>query len=189
MGNAEAQFIHDFWFGKIGSKIYGKDRRIWFEANKNFDSQCKNVMEGAFKLAIKGHLDHWLNDITSAVALCLLLDQYPRNAFRFKKEAYLHDDKARSISINIISNKLDAKMIMVQREFVYMPFMHSENLIDQKYSLDLFKCLGDIQAFDAALSHFEIIDRFGRFPHRNAILGRESTPEEVEFLKEPNSSF
>lgn len=189
MGNVEAQTIHDFWFGAVGSDIYGNDRKEWFNATAAFDDDCRQVMAACYEPAQSGALGHWVNEVVSGVALCLLLDQYPRNAFRGTPRAFASDDRARQVSQSLIDNELDATMIKVQRAFVYMPFMHAEDMAGQDRSVALFETLGDANNLDFAIRHREIIERFGRFPHRNAILGRKSTPEEIAFLKQPNSSF
>lgn len=189
MGNVEAQAIHDFWFGAPDSDIYGTDREEWFKASDEFDTACRNAMSAHYEHARSGALDRWMTDAVSGVALCLLLDQYPRNAFRGTIQAFATDSKAIRTARHIIGKGLDTQMIKVQREFVYMPFMHSESLADQDYGVSLFEALGDANNLDFAIRHRDIINRFDRFPHRNAILNRDSTKEEIEFLKQPNSSF
>ncbi len=189
MGNADAQAIHDFWFGAPETDGYGGNRAEWYKASDEFDDACRQAMSEHYGPARSGTLDDWAEEIVSGVALCLLLDQYPRNAFRGSTQAFETDAKARQIAQHIITLGLDNDMIKVQREFVYMPFMHSENLADQDYCVELFENLGDANNLDFAVRHRDIVQQFGRFPHRNAILGRDSTAEETEFLKQPNSSF
>lgn len=189
MSNADAQVIHDFWFSAAGSGTYGEDREIWFKPSEEFDEACRVAMSTHYDPAASGALDHWTEEVVSGVALCLLLDQYPRNAFRGTPASFATDAKALGTSRRLIDSGLDTRMIKVQRAFVYMPFMHSENLADQEYSVSLFEALGDANNLDFAVRHRDIVQRFGRFPHRNAIFGRETTEEEVAFLTQPNSSF
>lgn len=189
MGNIEAQAIHDFWFGAPESENYGKEREEWFKTSDAFDEACKQAMSEYYQPARTGALDRWTDEVVSGVVLCLLLDQYPRNAFRGTPQAFATDYQATQISHWLIGDGMDDEMIKVQREFVYMPFMHSENLPDQDYCVQLFEKLGDENNLDYAIRHRDIIAQFGRFPHRNDILGRESSAEEIEFLKQPNSSF
>ena len=189
MSNADAQAIHDFWFGSPDSEMYGEDRDEWFKSSEAFDDACRAAMSALFEPAASGSLDHWAAEVISGVALCLVLDQYPRNAFRGTAAWFATDAKALATSRRLVDGGLDTRMIKVQREFVYMPFMHSEDPADQEYSVKLFEELGDANNLDFAIRHRDIVQRFGRFPHRNEILGRESTEEEVAFLKRPNSSF
>lgn len=189
MSNAEAQAIHDFWYGPAGSDTFGENREEWYKASDEFDDACRDAMSAQFEAAAQGALENWTDHLISGIALCLLLDQYPRNTFRGSPRAFATDAMAREASHRIISNRLDTAMIKVQREFVYMPFMHSEELEDQEYCVELFADLGDANNLDFAVRHRDIVERFGRFPHRNAILGRDSTPEELAFLTQPGSSF
>lgn len=189
MGNADAQAIHDFWFGTPDSDGYGVSRKEWYQGGDVFDDACRNALGSFYDAAASGALGGWTDEVVSGVALCLMLDQYPRNVFRGTPKAFATDEKAREVSHCIIESALDRDMIKVQREFVYMPFMHSEVLEDQEYCVELFTELGDANNLDFAVRHLDIIQRFGRFPHRNVILGRESTAEETEFLTQPGSSF
>lgn len=189
MGKADAQAIHDFWFGAPDSETYGESRKEWFQVDEAFDNACRSAMTAAFDQAESGALDGWVDETVSGVALCLLLDQYPRNAFRGTPRSFATDEQARAASHCLIAAGLDKSMMTVQRAFVYMPFMHSEELEDQEYCVELFTNLGEENNLDYAQRHLDIVKRFGRFPHRNDILGRDSTPEEAEFLTRPGSSF
>jgi len=128
-----------------------------------------------------------------ALALILILDQFPRNLFRGQPQTFATDEKALTVANDAINQKFDQQLLSVQRAFIYLPFEHSENLADQSRSVELFTPLKDdpntASMFDYAIAHANIIQKFGRFPHRNTILGRPSTPEELEFLTQPNSSF
>jgi len=146
-----------------------------------------------FERAMKGELDFWLRQPASCLALVILLDQFPRNMFRGSAGSFAGDPLARAAARVILDNGWDKAMRPDERMFAYLPFEHSESLADQERCLALMQ---EIPASPAtadlpkwAEAHLAIIRRFGRFPHRNAALGRESTPEEIAFLKEPGSSF
>ncbi len=187
---AQARAIHDFWFGSPNSEIYGEDRDDWFKVSDAFDDACRETMSAHYESAASVALDHWAGgEAIPGVALCLVLDQYPRNAFRGTATAFATDAKAMETSRRLIDSGSDSEMIKVQRAFVYMPFMHSEDLSDQEYGVTLFAALGDENNLDFAIRHRDIIEQFGRFPHRNEVLGRVSTAEEIDFLTQPNSSF
>lgn len=189
MGNPDAQVIHDFWFGTPDAEGYGNNRKEWYQGGDVFDDACRAALSDYYEPAASGAYDSWADAVVSGVALCLMLDQFPRNAFRGSPQAFATDAKARDVSRRIIAAGLDQDMVKVQREFTYMPFMHSEDLKDQEYCVELFTELGDANNLDFAIRHLEIIQRFARFPHRNDVLGRDSTPEEIEFLTQPGSSF
>ncbi|MBM4257252.1 MAG: DUF924 domain-containing protein [Deltaproteobacteria bacterium] len=146
-----------------------------------------------YQLAADRQLMDWQQTPHSGLALIVLLDQFPRNMFRGDPRAFATDPLAREVATHLIQHNLDQQLLPVERSFVYMPFMHSEVLADQQRSVTLFRQLAQerpyLNSVSYALKHQEIIERFGRFPHRNAVLGRSSTPEEVEFLQQPGSSF
>lgn len=140
--------------------------------------------------ALAGRLDAWAESIDGALALVIALDQFPRNMFRGTPRAFAADAKAREIADQAISRGFDRVLLPPKRGFLYLPFEHSEKLEDQKRCVALFEAAGDdADGLLWAVKHLRIIERFGRFPHRNRILGRESTPEEIEFLTQPDSSF
>jgi len=132
---------------------------------------------------------NWLESAEGFLAAILVLDQFPRNMFRGSAQAFATDAQALALSKRAIAEGLDMKLPPEKRCFVYIPFQHSEDLADQRRSLELFTALGNPENLDFAKRHEEIIARFGRFPHRNASLGRATTPEEEAFLKQPGSSF
>jgi uncharacterized protein (DUF924 family) len=183
----------DFWFLEPQSPGYLKPRPVWFKVDPAFDAEIRDRFAELCDLAASGGLNDWAEEPDGAVALLLLLDQVPRNLFRGTPDAYRTDAMARSVARSTCVKQFDRDQPPVRRWFVYMPFMHSEDLVDQAHSIRLFDQLrddADSQAsIDAAHRHHEIIARFGRFPHRNAILGRVSTPMEQAFLTEPNSAF
>ena len=125
----------------------------------------------------------------AALAHCLLLDQLPRNLFRGSLRAFASDGKALALAKAAVTRGLDMQVAPIRRTFLYLPFEHSEVLADQDRSVELFTALGDADTLKFAQAHYDIVARFGRFPHRNAILGRPSTPEELAFLATPGSGF
>lgn len=189
---ASPQPVLDFWFGTPDSPDYGSQRPEWFQKSPIFDDQAKDKLWGLYEQACAGELDAWANDHKGMLALIILLDQLSRNFHRDSPQAFAQDAKALDLARRALDAGFDQRLLVVQRCFIYMPFEHSEDLADQDLCVDLFEGLrGELpDAFlDYADKHRVIIRRFGRFPHRNAILGRESTPEEIEFLTQPGSSF
>lgn len=178
-----------FWFGDPP----GGRRRAWFEKDPAFDADARARFLRLHSAAARGELESWNETSTGALALIVLTDQLPRNMFRGTAQAFATDPVALACARQIIAKGWDAPMLPVERMFVYLPFEHSESLEDQSRALELFEPLGAFTETadtpDYARRHWEIVKRFGRFPHRNAILGRASTPEETEFLKQPGSGF
>ena len=185
--------ILEFWFGKPSDENYGKRREIWFTKDTLFDEELRKQFYTDYQLASTGTLDTWQDSPRSCLALILLLDQIPRNIFRGQIEAFATDFKALIAAQKAIEKGFDKEMLPVERWFIYLPFEHSENIEHQRRCIELFDQLKDdsesAYAIDYAIQHFKIIERFGRFPHRNSILGRQSTSEEIEFLQQENSSF
>lgn len=172
-----------YWFAP------GMDER-WFKKDPNFDRELAINFGDDLNDAVQGKLSHWIDFPEGALALVILLDQIPRNVFRGKYQAFSFDSKAIAIAEGALLRGHDQDMPARQRRFLLLPFMHSENLRDQDYCIELFKQRGDDpMGLDFAQQHRDIIARFGRFPHRNEVLERETTPEEEEFLKTPGSSF
>ena len=184
--------IFDFWFN-VDELSYEKPPLIWFITNAQFDKALRTRFQTDYKLAVDGKLNHWQTSPESCLALILLLDQFPRNFFRGQRQAFATDSRALAIAKHAVAKGFDRQLSYVKRWFVYLPFEHSENLDDQRRSVELFQQLREdpqsSQPIAFAIRHLEIIERFGRFPHRNHILGRTTTPEEAEFLLQPNSSF
>ncbi len=185
--------ILDFWFGREGDEGYGEFREAWFTKDPEFDREVWDRFEGAYEEAAAGRLDHWKDEAQSCLALIILLDQFTRNMFRGDPKTYATDDKAREAARHAVEHAYDRELPPYGRLFVYLPFEHSEDLEDQRFSVELFRGLatemGSEDLLGYAVRHLEIIERFGRFPHRNEILGRATTPEEAEFLRGPDSSF
>ena len=156
----------------------------WFAKNAKFDERIALRFEPSHFAAARGEHDAWMSSPEGCLALLLLLDQFPRNLFRDSAHAFATDDKALSIAKHAIGEGFDQSIEPVLRPFVYMPLMHSEVLADQEASVVLFEALGAKTNLDFAVIHRDIIARFGRFPHRNAALGRATTPEEQAFLED-----
>jgi uncharacterized protein (DUF924 family) len=176
------QPILDFWFSP-------EVQPYWFARSDALDAEIAQKWRSTYEAARDGALDHWQEQADSALALVILLDQFPRNLFRGSPQAFATDSKALNVSRGAIERELDQQIPASQRNFFYLPFMHSEVLDDQKTCVRLFEKLGNAMGLDYAWQHLCIIERFGRFPHRNATLGRESTAEEIAFLQTPGSSF
>jgi uncharacterized protein (DUF924 family) len=193
MSSERTKIILDFWFGSPEQDSYGKPRQIWFVKKTEFDREVQARFLSDYEQAAAGELDSWKSHPLSCLALILLLDQFPRNMFRGTAQAFATDWQALSTAQYAIAQGYDRELLPVQRWFIYCPFEHSENLEDQNHSVALFQQLSDdpdsADAINYALRHREVILRFGRFPHRNEILERVSTPEELEFLQQPGSSF
>ncbi len=162
----------------------------WFKKEPAFDSDVRERLGALHGRAAAGALDHWRDSADGCVALVILLDQVPRNLFRGEARAFATDDAARRLAFHAIERGFDQKVPQARRIFLYLPLEHSESLEDQEACVRLAAALDeDTTWHDYALRHRDVIARFGRFPHRNAALGRESTPEEEEFLAGPDSAF
>ncbi|MGF7135190.1 uncharacterized protein (DUF924 family) [Paraburkholderia sp. EB58] len=189
-----ARAMLDCWFGAPGSATFGKDRKLWFARDAAFDAMLRERFGGLLEAAGQGALDAWAHTPLGALALVLLLDQFSRNIHRGTAHAFATDDHALRIARQMVANGSDLRLPgLFHRAFAYMPFEHDESFDSQRESLRLFEPFqgqpGAASYYRSALRHAEVIERFGRFPHRNALLGRASTEEEVAFLREPGSSF
>ena len=190
---SEAEEVLQFWFGREDEPGYGEFREAWFRKDPEFDREVQERFGTLCERAASGELDGWRDDARSCVALVICLDQFPRNVFRGDGRTHATDAKALETAGYALERALDRELPPFQRMFLYMPFMHSENLEDQRRSIELFGRLAekpgapDVTSY--AQGHKEIVERFGRFPHRNEILNRDTTPEEAEFLEKPGSSF
>ncbi len=172
-----------FWFGP------GMKER-WFKKDPAFDAEVLARLGALHDKAAAGELGDLRDSALGCVALVVLLDQVPRNLFRGQARAFATDAAARALTGHALAQGFDAALTQDQRGFLYMPLEHSESLTDQDLSLRLTAMLVEDPGWhEWALPHRDIIARFGRFPHRNAALGRQSTPEELAFLEQPNSSF
>jgi uncharacterized protein (DUF924 family) len=156
----------------------------WFSKDETFDQACRDRFMPTYEAAARGDLNEWELTPDGALAVILLLDQFPRNMFRGQRETYKTDPVALMAADRAIERGFDHTVQPQFRRFFYLPFMHSESLADQERSVALNEALGEEDSVKYAHHHHDIIARFGRFPHRNAVLGRETTPEEEAFLKE-----
>ena len=192
--DAQAQSVMDFWFGASGDPGRDQPRKQWFEKNDAFDAAIRDRFGSLIERGIAGTLAHWAADSEGAVAQIVVLDQFTRNAFRGTARAFAGDVRALAAARALVAAGADHALPGVQRQFVYLPFEHAEDIAAQDDALRLFAQLerdapevGQLLVW--AQRHRDVIARFGRFPHRNAALGRSSTPDEIEFLKQPGSSF
>jgi uncharacterized protein (DUF924 family) len=189
--HADARSVLAFWFGEGDER--GRSRAQWFRKDPLFDEEIRRLFLTLYRKAAAGACDQWKDSALDCLALIVVLDQFPRNMFRDSAEAFATDAAARAATRHMLAGGHDAQLRPVERVFVYLPLEHSESLADQEECLRLMKALS---AFDEtrdlhvwAEKHRVIIERFGRFPHRNAVLGRESTAEEIAFLQQPGSRF
>jgi uncharacterized protein (DUF924 family) len=181
-----------FWFG-AGTPEHLRPRAAWFAVDPAFDEEIRTRFLAGWERASRGELASWEAERDSCLALVLLCDQVPRNLFRGEARAFSTDPLALAAARRALARGDDRALAPVQRWFLYLPFEHSESLEDQRRSVALFDGLRDdpdsAEAIDYAHRHLVVIERFGRFPHRNAALGRASTPEEEEFLAGPGAPF
>ena len=178
----QAQDILDFWFDP-------DHRSLWFAKSDEFDAKIRERFQTIHHQAIQAELWSWRKTAEGRLAEIIVLDQFSRNLYRDQPQAFAHDSMALMLAQEAISLQLDAQLSPDHRSFLYMPFMHSESKLIHEFALKLFQRLGNEINLSFEKKHKVIIDRFGRYPHRNAILGRSSTPEELTFLTQPNSSF
>jgi uncharacterized protein (DUF924 family) len=183
----------DFWFGLPDHPARELHRDVWFKSTDEFDAALRREFLADHEAAAAGALRSWEASAEGALALSLLLDQVPRNIFRGMPRAYATDPAARAAADRALERGFDQLVPPAWRLFFYMPFHHSENIADQQRSLALFESLprdpdrgGSLRRYGRP--YIEVIGRFGRFPHRNEILGRQSTPEETTFLAERESA-
>ena len=195
--------ILQYWFGELkeGEAPSSDYYKKWFAKRIEIDQYIKTTFEDDLELAVGGKLKSWENTPRGTLGLIILLDQFSRNIYRGTLKAFAQDSIALEICLRGIEKGFDIKLHPVERLFFYMPLEHQEDLEIQKKSVEYFSMLEKLFLSSPSLAsmlsefrkyaemHYVIIKRFGRFPHRNEILGHESTPEEIEFLKQPGSSF
>ena len=181
--------ILNFWFASPDPAAATEPRPQWFKKDPAFDRAIGDEFAVEIEMALAGGLGPWQADAAGTLALVLLLDQFPRNVFRGGAKAFAGDARALALANKAVAERIDARLGRQQRLFLYLPFEHSENLADQDRAVALIGAIGGAEQTDYALRHRAIIARFGRFPHRNAALGRQSTIEELQFLEQPGSSF
>lgn len=184
--------VLDFWFGAPGSAEHGTTRDFWFTKSQATDELIRARFGADVEAALRGERDAWTQTIDGTRALILLLDQFTRNIFRDTPRAFAGDACALDLARRLVAAGGDRKLTVLERWFVYLPFEHAESIEMQRESLRLFGELAAAGAADAlfwAQKHCDVIARFGRYPHRNAILGRESTAAELEYLAQPGAGF
>ena len=190
-GNGRA--VLDFWFGAPGEPHADKPRKIWWQKDAAFDDEIRARFAEDYRAAREGARAEWRDSAETCLALVIVLDQFPRNLFRGDVRAFATDAAALEAAKEAIARGYDRALAPLMRTFLYMPFLHSENIDDQETGLELMRSMADApmaaESVKAAIQHRDIIARFGRFPHRNAVLGRASTAEEAAFLEQPGSSF
>lgn len=193
--------IHEFWFGKlVDGQADEAHQKLWYRGSEEDDAIIKGRFTNYLSAASKGDLDHWKASAKGRLALIIICDQFSRNIFRGTANAFLYDDMALQVATEGVDLGIDQYLEVVERQFFYMPFQHSESLEVQARSLQLYQRLVNESSSDAekkmatssldyALKHEKIIRRFGRYPHRNKALFRESTAEELAYLASGASTF
>lgn len=171
------QDVLNFWFEEI-------DKELWFKKSEEFDLEIKNRFFDIHQKAVSGELYYWRENIYGRLAEIIVIDQFSRNMFRNDPRSFSYDSIALVLAQEALKSDDFTKLTIVEKSFLYLPFMHSESKEIHKEAVKLYSEKGLEYNYDFELRHKEIIDKFGRYPHRNEILGRKSTPEELEFLKE-----
>jgi len=197
----QIEAVLTFWFGEEGPEAVAPDATAarWFQKDEAFDETIRTRFGDLYEAARTGALDGWASTARGRLALLIVLDQFPRNLFRGTRRAFESDARALALASEGVALGHDRAFAVDGRSFFYMPLMHAEDRLAQQRCVDLFTALRDEmqgvardraeRSLDFAIRHRDIVERFGRFPHRNQALGRTSTPEELAFLKEPGSSF
>ena len=191
---ATAAEVLDYWFGAPGSADHGRRRDIWFKDGRTIDAEIRERFRPLHDEAACGALDRWREDARACLALILALDQFPRHIFRDRPRAYATDPRALATAKFALEAGYDRDRPIVELNFFYLPFSHAEDLAAQHRSVELRRALPEHEekekSVSRAIDHMEVIARFGRFPHRNDIVGRETTPEEARFLADnPDAWF
>jgi len=189
------QEVLDFWFPPEEAPTFETAKKNWFSKNAGFDGRIVETFSSTYDAAAAGDLDAWKETAEGTLALILTLDQFPRNMFRGSAKAFATDPQARETARHALARGYDklSSWTADHRVFFYLPFEHSENLEDQTLCLKLIEDIPGVMEEQGlhywAMAHYKIIERFGRFPHRNKTLGRDSSVEETAFLLQPNSGF
>lgn len=171
--------IIDFWFSD-------EVRPMWFNSTPEFDALLHERYEQTWGRARAGVYDHWAQESLSALALVIILDQFPLNMFRQDARQYSTEAHARTIAGQLIDSGRDQRLSDRQKAFLYLPYMHSETLQDQDFAVEMYQKAGLEENLRFAHHHRDVVKRFGRFPHRNKVLGRQSSEDEIEYLKNSN---
>ncbi len=187
--DAAIDAVLDFWFGADRAAF----RTAWFDKSDAFDAECRARFAALHEAAAAGSLARWADTPEGGLALVVLLDQIPRNVFRGTPRAFATDPAALRLAERLVARGFDRTLAPAERLFVYLPFEHAEDIAVQATAVALVESLPETpwraQAVDAARAHRDLIARFGRFPHRNAVLGRASTADEIAYLAEPGAGF
>ena len=170
-----AQEVIDFWFSD-------EVRKLWFNSTPEFDALLRERFLALWQQASRRELDHWQQSAAGCLALVIILDQFPLNMFRAEAQSFATEAQSREVAQLAIDQGFDQRLEVRQRAFLYLPFMHSETLADQQRGLELFDQPGLEDKLRFARHHHDIIEIFGRFPHRNEVLGRDSSAAEIEYL-------
>lgn len=178
----EPDTIVNFWF-------FETDQKKWFQGDEEFDQEIHKRFRDVHQRAAEGELFRWRTTPEGRLAEILILDQFSRNIYRNSPQAFAQDALALILAQEMVDRKLDERLSLQMRAFAYMPYMHSESLIIHEEARRLFSQPGLEENLRFEIAHENILKKFGRYPHRNKILGRKTTPEEAEFLKTPGSSF
>jgi uncharacterized protein (DUF924 family) len=192
--------IIKFWFAEIGDGFdVSLQHKLWYGGGVETDEKITSKFGELMEKALAGELSHWSNNTQGVMALVLLIDQFTRNIYRGQATAFSGDEQAKEVVKNALKKGVDRKLTMVQRSFLYMPLEHSEQLIDQQFCVQLFTSLlaeapvDGVEviksSLDHAVKHLNIIELFGRFPHRNKVLGRSSTRQEIDYLNDGGARF
>jgi len=181
-------FVNDiltFWFGTADMSADVEKRDLWFKSTPEFDAELIDRFTSTHERAAAGELDYLKETPAECLALIISLDQFPRNIYRGSGKAFHTDEKACNLSHHALAQDFDSALSLEPRKFFYLPLVHSENLSDQDAAVEKYKAFDDEKSLASSIGHRDAIARFGRFPHRNKVLGRENTPEETEYLKIP----
>ena len=195
--HADARAVLDFWFGPTDDPAHGQTRPQWFRKDAAFDAEITRRFGALTEQALIGAIDGWAAPplaALQALARVIVLDQFTRNSFRGTARAFAGDAMALQSARALVASGLDRELTGVQRQFAYLPFEHAEDLAHQRTAVQLFAQLGRDEPALAGLlewaqRHHDVVARFGRFPHRNALLGRASSAEELAYLAQPGSGF
>ncbi|MDA8128181.1 MAG: DUF924 domain-containing protein [Betaproteobacteria bacterium] len=197
----QADDVLAFWFGAPGgaTDVAARQRTLWFGKLPTNDLAVKERFSDTLAAAAEGRLGHWADTPRARLALVIVLDQFPHHVYRDRPQAFATDPQALAHSLAALSAREDRQLAPIERVFLYLPLEHAESIEIQERSVSLYEQLAREAAaderalfdgfLDYARRHRDVVARFGRFPHRNAILGRDSTPDEIEFLKQPGSRF
>ncbi len=192
-GMETIESILAFWFGMPDDPGFEFRRERWFGKDEAFDAEIRKRFFCIYEQAVKGKFDHWRDSVHGCLALILVFDQFPRNMLRDSPKMFATDQKALALACHAVDSGFDISVPPAHRTFFYLPFEHSECLDDQRQAVDLFRRCdrypGSERSLDYAIRHFMVIRSFGRFPHRNEILGRKSTPREITFLETHEKGF